>query len=165
MALVRCKECGAQVSTKADACPKCGAKRKTDSGNPVAFGCMATLFIVGVVWFIGSIGGSGKSTSGTTPSKEDPGQSAYYTSKAVVQEMLKAPSTAKFSNPYTDSETGWSKVGDDEYRCWGYVDSQNSFGAMLRSTWITQVKRSGTGWLPVYFKFGDEVVMDARPKE
>ncbi len=27
MALTKCKECGSDVSTKADACPKCGAKR------------------------------------------------------------------------------------------------------------------------------------------
>ncbi|WP_394854470.1 zinc-ribbon domain-containing protein [Shewanella xiamenensis] len=27
MALVKCKECGEQVSTKAKSCPKCGAKR------------------------------------------------------------------------------------------------------------------------------------------
>lgn len=31
MAMTKCKECGAQVSTKADACPQCGAKRKTTS--------------------------------------------------------------------------------------------------------------------------------------
>ncbi|WP_305831489.1 zinc-ribbon domain-containing protein [Pseudomonas aeruginosa] len=26
MALIKCKECGAQVSNKAKACPSCGAK-------------------------------------------------------------------------------------------------------------------------------------------
>jgi hypothetical protein len=31
MALTSCKECGAQVSTKAQACPKCGAKRPKKS--------------------------------------------------------------------------------------------------------------------------------------
>ncbi|WP_412514572.1 MULTISPECIES: zinc-ribbon domain-containing protein [Shewanella] len=29
MALVKCKECGEEVSTKAKTCPKCGAKAPT----------------------------------------------------------------------------------------------------------------------------------------
>lgn len=32
MAIVKCKECGGELSTKADACPKCGAKQKRPSG-------------------------------------------------------------------------------------------------------------------------------------
>lgn len=39
MALKKCKECGNQVSTKADACPNCGARLKGKSG-----GCFAELF-------------------------------------------------------------------------------------------------------------------------
>lgn len=38
MALVKCKECGAQVSTKAAACPSCGAKRKGGGGCIVGAG-------------------------------------------------------------------------------------------------------------------------------
>lgn len=38
MALIKCKECGNDVSTKADSCPKCGAKLK------VASGCFVGLF-------------------------------------------------------------------------------------------------------------------------
>ncbi len=32
MAIVKCKECGGELSTNADACPKCGAKQKRPSG-------------------------------------------------------------------------------------------------------------------------------------
>lgn len=32
MAIVKCKECGRELSTKAEACPKCGAKQKRPSG-------------------------------------------------------------------------------------------------------------------------------------
>jgi hypothetical protein len=31
--MVKCKECGGQVSTKAVACPHCGAKRKAQGGG------------------------------------------------------------------------------------------------------------------------------------
>jgi hypothetical protein len=32
MAMTKCKECGAQISTKAETCPQCGAKPKKTSG-------------------------------------------------------------------------------------------------------------------------------------
>jgi hypothetical protein len=50
MSLKKCKECGNQVSTKADACPSCGAKVKGQSKN---YGCgtlIVILILIGVVW-------------------------------------------------------------------------------------------------------------------
>ena len=32
MALIKCRECGSQVSSKAEACPKCGVKMKKKTG-------------------------------------------------------------------------------------------------------------------------------------
>jgi len=67
MALTRCKECGAEISTTADACPKCGAKCVRTSGcAKVALG--AILFLV----FLGVLGqcsrdGSSNSSASTAP--------------------------------------------------------------------------------------------------
>jgi hypothetical protein len=50
MSLKKCKECGNQVSTKADACPSCGAKIKSKSKN---YGCgtlIVILILIGMVW-------------------------------------------------------------------------------------------------------------------
>lgn len=50
MALIRCYECGAQISSEAPACPQCGAVARP--GRPrkrwpfVALGCLISLFIV-----------------------------------------------------------------------------------------------------------------------
>jgi len=57
MAITKCKECGAEVSTKAKECPKCGApvKRKTSVVTWVA------AIILGL-WVIGHFA-SGPSTS------------------------------------------------------------------------------------------------------
>lgn len=56
MAVVKCKECGGQVSTKAKACPSCGAKQ------PKKVGILGWLFVLVVVlpiaWQVGS--GMGK---------------------------------------------------------------------------------------------------------
>lgn len=45
MALMKCKECGNEVSAKADSCPKCGAKIKVKS---IGFGLILVLFLIGL---------------------------------------------------------------------------------------------------------------------
>lgn len=66
VALVKCKECGARVSTKADACPSCGAKGK----KPV--GCLGWAFVILVFIpaMIIAFGGSGSGT-GSKSSETD----------------------------------------------------------------------------------------------
>lgn len=55
MALINCKECGEQISTKASACPKCGAPMYTRRKGPS--GCvMALVIIVAVVVLISFLG-------------------------------------------------------------------------------------------------------------
>jgi len=49
MALKKCKECGKEVSTKADLCPHCGAKQKRKG-----IGCGGAILILIVIGFIGS---------------------------------------------------------------------------------------------------------------
>ncbi len=51
MALKKCKECGHEVSTKADACPNCGAKLKTER-KPI--GCGGFIILVAAIGFVGS---------------------------------------------------------------------------------------------------------------
>ena len=49
MALKKCKECGKEVSSKADLCPHCGAKQKRKG-----IGCGGALLIIIAIGFIGS---------------------------------------------------------------------------------------------------------------
>ena len=60
--------------------------------------------------------------------------SAYIEAQEYVKQALKSPSTAKF--PATDFLA--HSFGDNEYEVISYVDSQNSFGAMIRSNWNVQ---------------------------
>lgn len=56
-----------------------------------------------------------------------------------LKEQLKAPSTAKFSGTVsTGGPTAWQVSGT--------VDAQNSFGAMLRSTWSCAIRLDGDTW-------------------
>jgi len=58
MALVKCKECGQEVSQKAGSCPKCGApiKKKTSMVTWV-------IVILFILWLIGYIGTKGSSNN------------------------------------------------------------------------------------------------------
>jgi hypothetical protein len=79
MALVKCKECGQQISTDAKACPSCGKKRT----SCVTLGCAAILVLC-LVGFIASLvvvhdgGTPGTKPSATTPPVPVPGTQWNY---------------------------------------------------------------------------------------
>lgn len=65
-----------------------------------------------------------------TSTPPDAAAQAIQKCRAEVLKSLKAPATAKFSGEHTipDDAGGFEVTGN--------VDSQNSFGALLRSTWL-----------------------------
>lgn len=81
-------------------------------------------------------------------SEIDPERSAYTMAKTVISERLKAPSTAEFQ-PYDDDVV----VSNGElYQVTMWVDAENSFGAMLRTTFVLQIKYDGEDYRLIYFK-------------
>lgn len=74
---------------------------------------------------------------------------AQVSCESAVKQLLKSPSTAEFS--------GWIRVlnSDGTYTVTGNVDAQNSFGAMLRSSFSCTVRDKGdstTGTIVNYLK-------------
>ena len=65
MAMTNCKECGSEISTKAEACPKCGAKVRRTS--VAAWGCLIIVALFAILAAIGAIFGGGSSSSRTSP--------------------------------------------------------------------------------------------------
>ena len=63
------------------------------------------------------------------PSIDQLSREAYFLSQRIVKENLKSPSTANFP---IDDYKGWL-VKDSVVLIKGYVDSQNGFGATVRS--------------------------------
>lgn len=57
---------------------------------------------------------------------------AYGSAKAIIEKQLAAPASAKFAKP-SDDGVKVRKTGACEYRVDSFVDSQNGFGAMLRT--------------------------------
>lgn len=64
---------------------------------------------------------------------------AYYTGQEFVKKQLKSPSTADFPS-FKDIQH--SHMGDCVHHLRAYVDSQNAFGAMLRTRFTLVVERS-----------------------
>jgi hypothetical protein len=64
-----------------------------------------------------------------------------------VRGILKSPSSADFpSILFGLSEYSVVQISEDTYRVRGYVDAQNSFGAMLRNEWEAECRGSGLDW-------------------
>jgi len=56
-----------------------------------------------------------------------------------VKKQLKAPGTAKFSDHATSG-------GPISWTVTGSVDAENSFGALLRSSWTCDIRLDGDTW-------------------
>lgn len=63
MALIKCKECGKEVSSEAEACPHCGAKIASESS--MGCGSIVGIAIVTIIVLSFIFGGNSSNTSGS----------------------------------------------------------------------------------------------------
>lgn len=180
MALIKCKECGKEVSSKAKTCPNCGveiaAKRKRKRSWIILIILIIT--IISIVKCQADRAEAEyvkltpeqklarykqqaqqnvaareqktkrqaeqeKATKEAELNKEQKrctdSSMAYVMSQKFVKQRLKAPTTAKF--PWSnDSAVKKQYIGDCKHRIVAYVDSQNSFGAMIRTTYYAELQ-------------------------
>jgi hypothetical protein len=103
------------------------------------------------------------SHSGITITQADFDNAAYKAAtEEVIPKVLKAPATAKFgkkSDTFIIHSHGIYKVN-------GYVDSQNSFGALLRSQYVCYFEiahtNGGFNFKLIHIKMwqGDDIIID-----
>lgn len=80
--------------------------------------------------------------------------------KDVVNQVLKAPSTAEYPGSWYDPLNDWGmKKANNLVTVSSYVDAENSFGAKPRTYFVMQFRMNddGSGSLS-YFKFGNQVI-------
>ncbi|MCD4760769.1 hypothetical protein K8R42_02615 [bacterium] len=109
------------------------------------------LIVIIVLAIIGSGGNDSNNSQNKTvvnePPKIEEEQSAtelqaYIMSQSFIKPLLKSPSTADFSNyNYTAND-----LGDNKWLVASSVDSQNSFGAMLRTMYSVIITYNGDDW-------------------
>ena len=66
---------------------------------------------------------------------------AWTMCELAVKDKLKSPSSASF--PWAGAKDFTESLGEGRYRVRAYVDSQNTFGAMVRSQFVCEVEHSG----------------------
>lgn len=172
MSLINCPECGLQISNEASSCPHCGfgSKIKGKSG-----GCSRSVIqIFGVIVLFAvfmnicsdekilndkdSIAADtvyneellkiDKSPSETTLNSDSEGyeQVALILAEDIIKEKLKSPSTAEFPGLF-ESINHVKYIGDNKYQIDSWVDSQNSFGATIRTRYsCIMVKEGDYNW-------------------
>lgn len=72
---------------------------------------------------------------------------SYVIAQDIVESYLKAPSTAKFCS---ESECVIHHLGNGEYQVLGWVEAQNSYGAMLRQEFIVTYTATEKGYTNGY---------------
>ncbi len=81
----------------------------------------------------------------------DPKRDAWVCAQDIVKKSIKTPSTAKFCSY---SEATITDLGDDNYRVEGYVDAQNTYGAVIRSNFDAHLTLTEdgykNGWCDIY---------------
>lgn len=77
---------------------------------------------------------------------------AFYKSQEFVKKYLKSPRTAKF--PWLPSDSQIKNTKNNIYQVSSYVDSQNSFGAIIRTNYIVIMEKvSGNEWKLINIDF------------
>jgi len=143
MALKACRECKAEISTSAKNCPKCGAPIRSGLGF---LGWSAVFFLgVLVLTAIGSGPQSGSSSSDTLVAE------LCRSAQSAVKSRLKAPATARFPDCVWDADEYEIRVAKDGKKYWvfGHVDSQNGFGALIRSKFGVLFERKTNGSMAI----------------
>jgi len=113
-------------ATEASKSPGCGA-----------VGCGGAIILVAVAVILGAITG-GDSDSNA----EDRRFAAYDTCQQFVERRLKAPGTASFPNYFEDDGEVVVTGGPIRFTVVAHVDSENSFGASLRTRFSCVVTTS-----------------------
>ena len=228
MALIKCPECGREVSDKALSCPNCGypisqdplewamdfetyplvqaseqretqplgeknpSSDKTDCGVDekkknrravlIFAAIMSTMLALGIIsdpsrgmshhspttntsstsasTSASSAGSSNSSSSQSSSSKYSSDEimaGVYALAEKCVKSHLKSPSSAKLCSM---SDCEFQKGEDGVYMMAGTVESENSYGAMLKETWGIMAQVDGDKVSLVMVQIGDQGYFD-----
>jgi hypothetical protein len=176
MALIACADCSTEVSDQAPACLKCGRpiagrtttpdpplqqEPETEAGIYVLFGA-AVLIGLTALWGAGWFStpktetdpepvvlrlGDQRHGAPVSPTNvpEQPGEpaGAWVACKGFVEDRLKSPGSASFPW-YSDGKA--IHQGGGRYEVHSYVDSQNGFGALIRTNFDCRVSFESGYW-------------------
>lgn len=137
MALVKCHECGTEISTEAKTCPKCGAKVKKEIGG-------GTVLLIAIATLVGAFAILGDGTPSAPQAAQTPEQKAQQaaedkryavaaTAARLLRESMRDPESLKIDSLRVNQD---ANIVCAEYR------ARNGFGGMNRE--IVVVTQDGS---------------------
>lgn len=157
-----CPHCKTEIDWGASRCPHCHGKIYVWTvSSKIVMTSLVFVMLIGLVQ-VNKLPSSPSSTSTSPTASQPKGYSdidVCVETQFLLKSFLKAPSTAKFPSC---SSFVINKLSDEQFKVNSYVDSQNSFGAMLRSNWsITyHYLENGTKTQLDYVVIDGEVMFD-----
>ncbi len=133
---IKCKHCKSELPQNTVEPEK--EKPKSSTGKKVIIGLIIATVIAVASGSSRPSSSYSSSSSSSTSSTSDNSTMAYVQANNFVKAVLKSPSTAKF--PFFGEG---QNVGTDTYKIDSYVDSQNGFGAMIRSEYSITLQLTG----------------------
>lgn len=145
---VKCPLCGAMIPSNALRCSHCAGDldkedlkekmKKQARTMKTVVAVITVLFFVFIVWIVGYSYNDNPSGGTATRENRTSESMAFIQSQDYVKKILKSPSTADF--PLTDYS---HRNNGNVYTITSYVDSQNGFGAMIRSDYTATLRYLG----------------------
>lgn len=125
MAIKACKECGGQVSDKAETCPACGAKqpKKTSFVTWAVLVLVVLTVIMAMMSPSDGTSSSGTSTSSSMSTEERTAAALLAYAKMQIKDGAKDSSSVEFRNESYHTDEKYGAVACGEF------NAKNSFGA------------------------------------
>jgi Zn finger protein HypA/HybF involved in hydrogenase expression len=145
-----CPHCKEEVKADATRCPHCHGKIYVwTTGNKIVAGFLSIL----ILFIIISVSGNSNTPTENKKVGHDDIE-VCVEAQMQLKNYLKSPSTAKFPSC---SNFSIVKSDNETYTVSSYVDSQNGFGAMIRSDWTVKYHYLGENNVSI-----DSVIMDGK---
>lgn len=175
MALIKCKECGKEISSQAESCPNCG--RKKPRPTSVVTWIIAGILVCGVISAISESGKKDDQAAAEAEAKAaklaimtpeqraaqakhdadmaamkaevEEASNARYACQEFVKRSLNDPDAAQF-----DPASGYfiQRQAPGKYRVEVTVRAKNGFNALRHIAVNCVTQKSGDNWLPVFVK-------------
>ena len=147
-----CKYCGRQVARNAKTCPQCGGSKPypvSTKETMIEVGGLFVLFFTCCIWFPSGSTPNNQNNNPNEPTNQNNNPNeptkvdAWVMAQQFVEENLKAPGTAKWGWQIPDDVV--TQTGPKTFRVNAWVDSQNTFGAVIRTKFVCELEYRGNG--------------------
>ncbi len=140
----KCPHCGSDLVGEMRFCAACGKQARGQQVTPPVVERKAPVLLIALV-LLGLVGCGlfySLSSAGRRAASGADEISAFVMCKQFVTERLKSPSTAVFPT-YGSDGTITVRLSDVAFISNAYVDSQNGFGATVRTKYACTVRHTG----------------------